>query len=317
MKRLCVIFIILLAGSSQGQVRPVVSSIEARAAGAEFICVGQISKIDRMDGLIIEVTETLKGPRRKTITAQRNGNFGYDTVEYYEAAMKAGTEFVWFGSKDSARTEYSLDPASSPYRSLGGLAPGMDFTILRTRKEVLDRIRKFLKENPNPARAESLLTPMPGGSLTGFVDFIVPVCPWAEVAAMRMITKPNAFQFQPARGNPYKPASAANLEKSKAGMLRVEGLILLRHFKSDTNIRLVKQYLNDDIIAVRSETPGGSFYLARDAAHRLLIHWGVAVTKPVIEAPAVDEMEGYLRADNRRIAYMLQPPGANLGQVSR
>ena len=311
MKRVWVLLTVLLAGRSQGQVRPVVSSIEARAAGAEIICVGKISKIDRMKGLIIEVTETLKGPQQKTITAQRNGNFGYDRKEYYEAAKKAGTEFVWFGSKDSARTEYSLDPASSPYRSLGGLALGMDFTILRTRKEVLDRIRKFLKENPNPSGAESLLTPIPGRSLTGLVDFIVPVCPWAENVAIRMLTKPNTFKFQRATGNPYKPGSAANLEKSKAGMLRFEGLILLRHFKSDSNIRLVKQYLNDDIIAVRSESPGGSFYLVRDAAHRLLIYWGVAVTKPVIDAPAVDEMEGYLRADNRRIEYMLRPPGAN------
>ena len=307
MRSFFVAVVALLVASGVCQVRPVYSSVESYAAAAKVICVGRIAKIQdlRIDAwdaaeLTIEVTETLKGQPQKTIKANRDRQ--YDKAGF-EAALKAGAEFVWFVPKDTARTSYCLEPSFSEYRLLGGLAIGMDFTILRTRQELLGRIRKFLKENPDAKGGAALLTPLPNQSVTAFVDFLIPLCPWAEKLAVRMISKPESFTFGPPTGNPYDPASEPEWRKSKAGMLRTEGLILLQHFKSDSNIRLAKRYLTDGSVIMRQPSPLTTYYWVRDSAYRLLSHWGVKVEQPPVYGPEMEYREGLFVTDGRRIEW--------------
>lgn len=211
----------LLVATGFCQVRPVYSSVESHAAAARVICVGRIVKIEdvKIDAweaaeLTIEVTETLKGRPQKSIKANRDRQY---EMAGFEAARKAGAEFVWFIPKDTARTGYCLEPSFSEYRLLGGLAIGMDLTILRTRQELLARIRKFLKENPDAKGGAALLTPLPGQSLTGFVDFLIPLCPWTEKLAVRMITKPESFTFGPPTGTPTIPHQNRSGARARRG----------------------------------------------------------------------------------------------------
>ncbi|MEQ1824053.1 MAG: hypothetical protein ABL949_16205 [Fimbriimonadaceae bacterium] len=328
MRSLSIAFTVLLCASVCCQVRPVYSSVESYAAGAKLICVGKIAKIEdvvikspdmishsyKAIELTIEVSETLKGQQQKTIKAHR---YGKDDKQTYEAIRKAGADFVWFVPggestagfpKDTARTEFCLEPDLSEYKPLAGLAIGMDFTMLRSRQDLLARIRNFLKENPAAKAGVALLTPLPGQSLTGWVDFLVPLGPWTEKLAVRMITKPDSFTFGPPVGNPYDPASAPEWRKSKAGMLRTEGLILLQHFKSDLNIGLVTRHLNDSSIVMKQKygKPITTYYWVRDAAYRLLRLWKVKVDQPLVDGPIVEYRNGLFMTDGSRLEYMFR-----------
>lgn len=308
MRFLSIAIMALLVASGLCQVRPVLSSVESYAASAKVICVGKIAKIEdvKVDSweaieLTIEVTETLKGRAARTITAQRDRR--WDKARF-EAAWKAGADFVWFVPKDTARNEFCLEIDHSDYRKLGGLAIGMDFTVLSSRQKLLGRIRRFLKENPGANGGAALLTPVPGQSLTGWVDFLIPLCPWAGKLAVRMITKPDSFAFGTPTGNPYDPASEPIWLKSKEGMLRAEGLILLQHFPSASNIRLAKRCLNDGSIAMKQShgKPITTYYWVRDAAFRLLSRWNVDVERPLIDGPPMEYRQGLFTTDGGRIA---------------
>lgn len=328
MGSLLVSFAVLVGASGLCQVRPVYSSVESYAADAKLICVGKIAKIEDVIiksqdvrsqsweaiELTIEVSETLKGQRQKAIKAHR---YDKDAKTAYEEARKAGADFIWFVPsgeppagfpRDTARNEFCLEPDLSEYKPLAGLAIGMDFTILRTRKELLGRIRTFLKENPDAKGGAGLQTPVPGQSLTGLVDFLIPLCPWAEKLAVRMITKPESFKFGLPAGNPDDPADAPIWLKSKEGMLRTEGLILLQHFKSAANIRLARRYLADDSIAMKQKygEPLTTYYWVRDAAHRLLTLWNIKVEQPKVDGPHMAYRSGLFTTE-RRIENMLKP----------
>ncbi len=276
------------------QVRPVYTAIESHVSNAQVICVGTISKIEDavVDGhaaikMTVAVTEMLKGDPVATVTALRVGR---DSKTHYDSAMRAGAAFVWFVPKDTARVDYCLEPAYSDHKFFNGLAVSIDFTVIKTRNELLNRLRRFLKENPDSKGGESLLAPLPGQPLTAFVDFNIPLCPWTETLAIRMITKPDSFLFGPQKGNPDDAATPETWKQSKDGMLRVQGLMLLRHFKSPANIRLAQRYLNDPLIAMAGEygEPIKMHFWVRDAAYRLLRSWDVEVPTPVVFGPVIE-----------------------------
>jgi hypothetical protein len=294
MRFLACFLVLPFLARAEAQVRPVYSAIESYVGNATQICVGKVESIESVVvnqhaaiELTIKVTETLKGTAKETLIAHR---FDKDAEQHYAAAQRAGVPFVWFVFKDTARIDFCLDPAYSEYKSLGGLAVGMDFTILRSQKEVLDRIRQFMKENPDAKGGESLLTALPGQPLTAFVDFNIPLCPWTETLAIRMITKPDSFLFGPQKGNPDDAATPEVWKQSKEGMLRVQGLMLLRHFRSPANIRLAQRYLNDPLIAMAGEygEPIKLHFWVRDAAYRLLRSWDVEVPSPVVFGPVIE-----------------------------
>lgn len=303
----------LLATYCFAQVRPVYSSVESFAAGAKAICVGKIAKIEevRVDGfdaieLTIHVSETLKGKTPERPIARR---FGKEARTWYATAQEAGVEFVWFFPGDTARTDLCLDQRFSEYQNLHGLGIGMDYSIINSSKGLLDRIREFVRQNPRAGAGTSLLTPLPSQSLTGFVDFLVPVGPWTEKLAVRMITKPDSFQFGPPTGNPYDPSAEPLWPKYKEGMLRTEGLILLQHFKSNANVRLVKRYLKDDSVAMKQKQPGDPitlYYWVRDAAYRLLRCWDVEVDQPVVDGPVIAYRLGLYMVGDRRFDYVFK-----------
>lgn len=286
------------------QVRPVYSAIESHVTSAQVICVGKVAKIESVVvnqypaiQLTIKVSETLKGHPISTVIAHR---FEKEAKQHYEAAQHAGVEFVWFVPKDTARIDYCLDFSFSEYRSIGGLALGMDFTVLRTRQEVISRVRQFLRENPDSKPGDSLLAPLPGRSMTGLVDFIIPHCRWTETLAVRMITNPDSFIFGPPLGNPVDAATPATWKQTKDGMLRVHGLMLLKAFKSPSNIRLAQRYLQDPSIAMGGShgEPIKTHYWVRDAAYRLLRYWKVEVAKPMIYGPVIADQIGLFRSDS-------------------
>jgi len=299
----CLLGFLLLA-PSKAQVRPVYTAIESFVGNATRVCVGKVESIESVVvnqhaavELTIKVTETLKGKANETLIAHR---FEKDAEQHYAAAKRAGVSFVWFVFKDTARIDYCLDPAYSEYKALGGLAVSMDFTILRSQKEVLDRIRQFLKVSPDAKGGEHLLTPLPGQHLTAFVDFNIPLCPWTETLAIRMITRPDSFVFGPQKGNPDDAATPETWKQSKDGMLRVQGLMLLRHFKSHANIRLAQRYLQDPSIAMggRYGEPITTHYWVRDAAYRLLRFWKIDAAKPIIYGPTIADQIGLFRSEN-------------------
>lgn len=294
----------MLGALGGAQVRPVYSAIESHASAARLICVGKIDRIDEVvvDGyaaieIKVAVSQSLKGKAVKNLVAQR---FGKEARAHYEAAKRAGVEFLWFVPKDMARIDYSLDISFSEYKSFGGLALGMDFTVLRSRSDVLDRVRRFVRENPEARPSEALLAPLPGQSLTGLVDFIIPHCRWTETLAIRMISKPDSFVFGPPLGNPPDSATPETWKQSKDGMLRVHGLKLLRGFKSPSNIRLVQRYLQDPSIAMggRYGEPITTHYWVREAAYRLLSFWKINTAKPVLYGPVMEYQIGLFRSQD-------------------
>lgn len=92
-------------------------------------------------------------------------------------------------------------------------------------------------------------------------------------------------------------------------MLRTEGLILLQHFKSDSNIRLAKRYLNDASTAMkqhRHSEPITTFYWVRETAYRLLRHWNIEVDRPLVDGLQMEYRQGLYLTDGTRYSYVFR-----------
>ena len=83
------------------------------------------------------------------------------------------------------------------------------------------------------------------------------------------------------------------------GLERAEGAEILRHFKNDENIKILKSLLADDSTSVRIVARGGTdkkvastrtkVYEVRRAAYDALRELGVDVKRPILEVPLEDD----------------------------
>ena len=64
--------------------------------------------------------------------------------------------------------------------------------------------------------------------------------------------------------------------------MRAQGILALAPFRSDTNVKLLKPYLNDLGVEVAAwgEYPATRKLIVRSAAYKVLTGWGIAIPKP-------------------------------------
>ena len=290
--------IVLAAGRAEAQPLVVThETLEARIARAEHVVVGTIAKVTETDitapggraaggqyeyALVLKIDERLKGNARDEIENLRViRTYARDTR--YEEWRDAKTSIVWFiappekanerGGWSTLRLGKSV-PAEALYGQSG--EPRLfasDLTLLKGERAILDRARAYAKQSTKVLPTH--IIDMPSIALAkadkGFRNpwnhVVVPVDAALEPLAKRLIASPHEFV-----------AADDTLDDLSRYQLRFGGVCSLRHFKSETNAKLLRPLLDDPPVDFK-----GSYVWPvpiRVKAFEILLEWGVETPLP-------------------------------------
>jgi len=266
--------LLLLAAMSAAEIR-VENSVEWSVTDSDLVVRGRIVDVkaagENQRRVTLKVEETLEGEPQ-------------EQVEFIVAADEADrkTEMVCFLVRSARLSEDDRDLKEAPWalQSSGGLVAlegekkwgltDRESNDHATRDAMLAAIRRAVRAMPRRI-ARSLAVEHPvvpnENAVFGTQYLIVPVDAWLEAQARKM------------------------LEHEKPEW-RVKGVRILRYFRSERNIELIKALLKDEAHTSVS-LPGGwsvldhkdgenLVYPVRVAAYRVLRDWREPVTPPVM-----------------------------------
>jgi hypothetical protein len=276
-------------------------SLEARIAAAETVVIGTIIKVQRKvlvapgqpdkfgvvypDGQhkqapVVKIDEVLKGNLQGVVdNLQPRWSLSPDLS--YDQWGKAGNKILWFLGPaprpgQSRRWDFVVFGKAVPYElRLGGQRRppmyAMDFTVLHDEKAILARARPYARTSTRILPTDAIRFGPP------WHDLIVPVEPALEPMARRLIAAPQTFV-----------PMGEKLNARDRYQFRFGGVKLLRHFKSEANIALLKSLLADPL-----ENFEPSFvppHPVRVKAFEVLLHWGLdaPLPKPADEVTRLD-----------------------------
>jgi hypothetical protein len=260
-------------------------SLEARIAEAEAVVVGPIAKLHRRvieepnqrqpNGQYeyapaVKVEEVLKGKLAGVVDdLHPKWSLGEDRT--YEEWRKAGNKILWFlGPAPNERKkrvwQMVVFGKKAPAEDLfgGRREPpmyAMDFTLLKDEEAVLAHARKYAEASTRILESDTIRFGPPWN------DLKVPVEPALEPLAKRLIATPQDFL-----------PKGQKLTPRERYQFRYSGVRLLRHFKSDANIALVKLLLDDP--PEKFESSLVAQYPVRVKAFEVLLHWNVDAALP-------------------------------------
>jgi hypothetical protein len=266
-------------------------SLEARIAAAEAVVIGPIVKVNRKvliapgkrakggsavfpDGQHeqapeVAIEEVIKG-NLKGIVSDLHPRWSTSPDLTYDQWMKAGNKLLWFlGPVTSGKTRnwhmVALGQKVPHEAFYGGRREPpmlrMDFTVLRTEADVLASARQYAKTSKNVAPTDTIRYGPP------WHDLMVPVEPALEPLVTQLILTPRKFV----------PAGEA-LSSRDRYQLRYSGVRLLRHFKSETNIDLLRHLLDDPLENFQLDLIRQ--HPVRVKAFEVLLHWNVKSRPP-------------------------------------
>lgn len=164
-----------------------------------------------------------------------------------------------------------------------------DYRILDSKSAIEKELRAITKRTTGyvrvrrfqfPSSFASLVAPPGDGSYT-----VIAMTPQTEEMGFKMLTDPMSYMKRVAEAGRKIPEREPFTEKSGVELFRDIGRELLGEFPSARNIARVKPLLTDPTTVVIGTN---RVYTVRKAAYDLLIQWGVAVERPVLEEPIKD-----------------------------
>ena len=266
-------------------------SLEARIAAADAVVVGPIAKVNRKvlvpvggrdkigveypDGQFeyspaVKIETVLKG-NLKGVVDDLHFKWSLGEDKRYEQWLKAGNSMLWFlgpSSKPGAGRAWhavvfgKAVPAEGYYG--GRREPpmyAMDFTVLKDERAILARARQYAKSSTSILKTDTIRFGYPWN------DLIVPVEPALEPLAKRLIASPQDFV-----------PKDQELTPRERYQFRFCGIRLLRHFKSDANLVLLKSLLADPLENFQSSLVRQ--HPVRVKAFEVLLQWGVDAPLP-------------------------------------
>ena len=293
-----------LRRSASSQRNPVYSSLEAYVAGAESVYLASLAELDEHGRdeagapcvrVILDVTQTLKGERRKraeAITYLDNEQL----LEAWRTWSHQRTPLLGFlhrprkDQREAAAPEIvdpllPVDPADfdrvSPHPVVGYFS--MDFRLLRTPRPILDVVRRYIKTAPKTVPIHSLRY-LPDLIRKQFPyntggELLVPVVPELEAIARRMILSPASFLPAESKVLGVSHPEYLAFKATDEGSLRRMGVEALGRFKSGANIALLKRCLDDPFLEPYWDIDQ-DVYSVRKMALEALRKWGVKVAPP-------------------------------------
>lgn len=310
------LFLAALSGgfvrSAFAQHHPVYSSLEADISVADDVYLGTIAEVGEPKPseygeptiqVVIDVTETLKGEKRKRLPAivfhDRDGG-RLNAVREWSRKRTPLIGFIRRARSEKTKAELPENFASFRYVNPMHDGPNselpqvgyfsMDFRLLRTSGEILDAVHRYAKIAPKTVRIHAFIYipdlirkqfPYATGG-----ELLVPVVPQLETIARRMILTPASFI--PAEFYVYGVSHEEYLafKAMDEGRIRRIGVQALAHFPSKANIELLKRQLNDPFIEPWEDKKDG--YYVRKFAFDILKKWGVNVAEPQLYPPSED-----------------------------
>lgn len=307
---------LLLAMLSGGFIRfafaqrnPVYSSLEAQFALADGVCLGTIGELGEPEPtesgvlyvqVILDVTETLKGGKRKRYPVFiHHDRDGMDIVREWSRKRIPLLGFIRHRRNDQTdangpdRTAYFLpinpreDGHPSNLPEVGYFS--MDFRYLRTPHEILDTVHRYAKKAPKTARIHTYyyIPNLIGKQTSTGGELLVPVVSQLETIARRMVLTPASFLPTEAEVHHVSHEEYLAFKAKDEGRIRKLGIQALAYFKSRTNIELLKRYLSDPFIEPEWEFEK-DVYIVRKRAFETLQKWGVVVAEPQLRSSAED-----------------------------
>jgi hypothetical protein len=282
-----------------------ISTVDVQVLNAESVVVGKVSNImrlepDRPNGAIdvsLAVEQTLKGNAAQA--AQRHVDRGnLNLTKSIADMLKRQTRVLVIGN-----SWIPLEGKVPPAPTAGGI-------VLREPNKIVEYIREVLRKHPGTTRVETFSRPIPKEventlepfSSYGFQrGFIVPVDELLETWAREAVRRDTA---------PIAPSASYQTTQR-----RLTAMQALQHFKSDANITLLKELLNDAEFDLRSPESNngieGRTYRVRREAYDTLKKWGVDVAEPVFteEIPRFETVE--------RISWQGMPKNSEIQNLSR
>ncbi len=282
------VFLFLLVWTTAAHAEIVVAdSLEWMIAGSDVVVRGTISQVDRDKGFFIDevwdkvtikVAEIFKGEKKKefhfimTLT-KRSGDpepprLAAGKMEYLFFLVKSERHKTK-GPQAFADLQWTLPDRRHPMLNLSendcDLMVTIDLKVLTRTKEVLNAVRAIAKKSPA------------GPGKIGLIG--VPV----ETEAFKKLWRRSGVLLHIPIDGRLK-AQAKKWLNSKDSEHRVQGAMALRYFKSEDNIRLMKNLLQD-MLNWTTMTNQGTFrvFPIRRAAFNALAEWGIAVKEPVLE----------------------------------
>jgi hypothetical protein len=259
-------------------------TLEWVSADSDVIVVGSVDTVTRRTGpgsvvwydTTIRVTETLKGPARKTVRFAMRHLYG----ETPEAWQTRKAELLLFFVDSQRYVKSDKDHAAAPFalRSGGNAGDGWfdlakparaytsRFTVITKRDELLAATRLAAKSTAK--RAHRIDLPSNTDAYKAL---------WSGSSVWLFLPVDSALE-QLAIGWSIDPS----IER------REEAVGALAHFKSAANILRLETLLADPGFAEVTESgkPKVRRYLVRKQAHEVLTRWNVKHTTPVIDTAA-------------------------------
>src|SRR5262245_19404218 len=266
-------------------------SLEARIAQADAVVVGPITRVNRrvlvprggrdMQGVVypdgqfeyapaVKIENVLKG-NLMGVVDDLHFTFSLGEDHRYEQWLTAGNSMLWFlgpsprpgeGRAWHAVVFGKQVPAEARYG--GRREPpmyAMDFRVLKDETVTLAHARQYARSSTRILPTDTIRFGPP------WHDLFVPVEPALDPLARRLIASPQDFVPRDQK-----------LDPRDRYQFRFSGVRLLRHFKSDANITLLKALLADPL-----EDFQGSLvrqHPVRVKAFEVLLHWDVDAPVP-------------------------------------
>lgn len=299
-----------LVGLASAQTGHATWTIEARVGRAQTVFSGTIVDVAdhheiEDDGtswilFTVKVDETIKGTVGKTVRLAEMA-MGRDN-EPYGGIYRAHAPFLWFisypGEKPLNQRRIIAD--SRKQKASPNLAISWDtvrlgtktkeeevffdntldyplcnseIVVLKTGDEILNAAKKFAKLYPGKIEPYKLPEPGSPGRFQAsgtWTSLFYPSCKVLEDLARNMVKHPET-------GFPGWTDAPFSRMFSRQTNVRSEGIRALGLFKTQSNIALIKTFLNDPTILKDNDI---RFYSVRQAAYEVLTNWGIDVPKP-------------------------------------
>jgi hypothetical protein len=257
-------------------------SIEWITVDSDLVVRGTVTAVAKRKGpgdvvwysATVTVAETLKGPKRRTVTFAVRHLYGATPADWrakkremllflVDSKRRGGDD------KDYAKAPWALRPHDGAALVLSGPTPdraySSSFDVLDTRAAILAAVRAGATSTATRSHRLDVPSDAPafhalwGGSA---VWMTVPVDARLETLALGWVA-------------------------SNDMSTREEGVGALAHFRTPSNIAVMESHLADPDFAVVTESVKKPVrrFLVRAAAHQTLQAWGVPHSTPVIDSP--------------------------------
>jgi hypothetical protein len=288
---------------------PVHSSLEAKFALADGVCLGTIAEVGEPNPtesgtlyvqVVLDITQTFKGEKRKRYPVFiHHDRDGINIVR--EWSRKRVPLLGFIRHRRNAPTEAALPERTAHFLPINPREDdppanlpeagyfSMDFRFLRTPREILDAVQRYAKKAPKTARIHAYyyIPNLIGKQTSTGGDLLVPVVPQLETIARRMVLTPASFLPAEAEVPRVSHEEYLTLKARDEGRIRKLGVEALAHFKSRANIELLKRYLSDPFIEPEWEYEK-DIYIVRKRAFETLQKWGVSVAEPQLRPSPED-----------------------------